>query len=213
MKRMVIIGVVFVLVLSVVGVFLGRYVHNKRSLVTYSVTIPAGSVVTMFRDLGGDGPFSYDSTKPIKRLASSQKVTTKVGIYDFVIDNSSGKYADPTTQVIINSATSNVNINPALSDQELGKLSIDERPAIVSGFNKELSGFNKYYSIDKVVVFGSGEWAGVTMVPKSSQYDPARVVLSKTSGQWKVISKPAIMVVGSSNKSIPEKVVISTNKL
>jgi len=213
MKRFVILGVLYVLCLAGLGVLLGTYVQNKRSLVTYSVTIPAGSVVTMYQDTGGDGPFNYDLKKPIKKLNNSQTMTIKHGIYNFVIDNSSGKFAEDITQVIVNSATSNVNIKPAASDEQLAKITVAERPAITASFNKELSGYTRYYSVDKVAVFGDGEWAGVTLQPNSNQYDPARIVASKVSGKWKVVSRPSILVVGSMYVNVPEDVVVSINKL
>ncbi|HYH36487.1 MAG TPA: hypothetical protein VD706_03240 [Candidatus Saccharimonadales bacterium] len=211
MRRYVPIVILYV-VLLVIGMGLGAFVHHRRSLVSFKVDIPEGATVKIYADQGGDAPFQYDPSKPLFTLSSDKTIQTKVGTYDFVIENA-GDYEQNVTKTIVNSATDEVSINPDLSKAKLDSLLTAESGKIGAALTTKFSDIDRYYTVSKTGLYKHGQWAGVALTPKSNNYDPVRLVLEKSDSGWKVVTDPYIFVLGSLYKEVPPDVVASTNSL
>jgi hypothetical protein len=211
MRVRIFFGVGFVL-LFLLGLVIGSVVQDHRNTVSYFVSIPKGAKVTAYKDVGGDGPYQYDSSKPLLSLSSSQKITTKTGVYDFVISDSSS-YATNVVQTTVNKATASVAVNPDLSDKSLNSLLSINSSQITASLFSSVRSLSSYYSVDKIALYQHGDWAGVTLKPLSPRYDPIRFVLHKDRNGWRVINTPSILVIGSANKTIPPDVVSSVNSM
>ena len=211
MRRYIAVAVCF-LILLVIGMAFGSFVHHRRSLVSFMVDIPAGSTVKIYADQGGDAPFQYDPAKPLFTLASDQTIKTKVGVYDFVIQNTDD-YQTNVEKATVNKATTVVAVDPDFSTAKLEKELVKERPAILGALSAKFSNIDQYYTVTKVQIYNHGEWAGVILTPKSASYDPVRFVLHKNKGVWTVVNDPSILVIGSLYKNIPQNVVSSVNSL
>ncbi|HEX5744316.1 MAG TPA: hypothetical protein VFX84_02600 [Candidatus Saccharimonadales bacterium] len=212
MRRYLVMAAILCLASYGVGLWLGSYVQDKRSMASFKVDIPDGTTVKVFRDLGGDGPFRYDPSKPLFTLTSDRRLITKSGVYDFVIEP--GKdYQVNVVRKTVNTSVRSVAINPAFSQSKLATELAAEKGGILGALFTRLGKAPIYYAVDKLALFEQGEWAGVTLKPKSAKFDPARFVLNKKGGSWRVVNEPSILVIGSLNKSVPPGVVASVNSL
>lgn len=212
MRRYLILAAILCLTSYGAGLWLGAYVQDKRSTVSFKVNIPDGTTVKVFKDLGGDAPFHYDPSKPLFALKTDQRLITKVGVYDFVVEPGED-YRVNVVKKIINEAVGSVTIDPAFSQSKLDAGLAAERGKILSGLFARFAKAPAYYTVDKIALFEHGEWAGVVLKPKSENFDPVRFVLNKRGGSWNVVNEPSILVIGSLNRSVPSGVVASVNSL
>lgn len=210
MRRLIVAAVIIYAALVAGGMAFGSYVHHRRSLMTFKISIPSGSEVKIYADLGGDAPFQYNPAKPLFTVRSGQTITTKVGVYDFVIENATD-YQSNIKKITVNKATTQVSINPDYSTTKLNTMLVQQKGPIVAALNAKFPTLTQYYSVDKVELYKQGEWAGVLLKPLSSTYDPVRLILNETGGKWAVVNQPAIMVLGSLYKNIPPDVASSVN--
>lgn len=195
------------------GCVVGIFVHQQKSKVSYQVDIPAGQTVKVYRDIGGDAPFQYDATKPpLDNLARSQSITTKPGVYDFVLSNSQD-YSAPVVKVTVNEGTKRVSVRPSYSDAKLNALLVEERDGVIDALRRSYGAKADLYVFSVIKLFERGNWAGVTLTPKSSQYDPVRLIFHKQGGVWSVATAPSILVIGSYNPSVPQAVIDQVNAL
>lgn len=208
MNRYTAVAVCYAILLAA-GLGLGAFAHHKRSQVSFGVKIPAGSVVKVYADKGGDGPFQYDPSKPLFSLNTSGKIKTKVGVYDFVIDNGSD-YKTSVRKVTVNKATDSVSIEPDLSEARLASELAKDRGAIIAAVHERFAGLDAYYGVSDVGLYKHGEWAGAVLTPRGD-YDPVRLVLEGRGSNWKVVNEPSVFVLGSLYKNVPADVVSSIN--
>lgn len=211
MRRYLVFAVCFVIMLAA-GMALGSFVHRQRNMVSFAVNIPDGAVVKVYADLGGDAPFQYDADKPLFTLDSDDEIKTKVGVYDFVIQNKED-YQTGVKKVVVNNATTEVSVQPDFSNTKLALELVQNKDQITGALTAKFNDLATYYNIDKMELYKQGQWAGVTLTPKSSAHDPVRFVLGKKDGGWTVVNSPSIFVLGSEYKSVPGDVVSAVNSL
>jgi hypothetical protein len=212
MRRLLILAALFCVAAYAGGMWLGSYVHHKRSIASFAVDIPDGTTVKIYKDKGGDAPFQYDPSKPLSTLTSDRKVSLKIGIYDFVV-TPGNDYAVNVVKETVNRSVKSVRIDPDLSQTKLESMLAGEKGAIAEAVNTRFSKAPLYYSVDKTALYKHGEWAGVLLKPRSAEFDPVRLVLSNKSGSWKVVNEPSILFIGSLYPEVPPEVVSSVNSL
>lgn len=209
------IQIIMVAASLLAGIILAFYLNYKHSFNQVTVSGPVNGKVLVYKDLGGDGAFNYDASKPpLYTVSIGDTLTIKQGLYDFVLDNSEGKYTDNVTRSNITTNTKKVALTPTYTEKELRRLLSSEKSAIQAALTRKYPGITENYTITSEHLYMTGVWYGSVLKPATPNFDTLKVILHKTGGSWKLaIDQPMVSIGQPSNTSIPFAVIDAVDRL
>jgi|GEM_PF-842587 len=211
-----------VLSIAVVAIIVASFFawdyYVTQKLVTLNPS--PGTTITI-----GEGGHELEISKQIVNTSSKQVVRLRSGVY--VVKFAGTKEYQEITQSITISQPTEIK-TPALNytSNKLGQLLKSENLAIQKVIAPTI--LNQNYTIDNGTLFSRGEWYGARLKPAvwynptmavknlepvSGNHDMLRIILTKTSGQWKVAAEPSIIFAIDDYPNIPPDVIRSTNQL
>ncbi|HEY5152563.1 MAG TPA: hypothetical protein VII55_01170 [Candidatus Saccharimonadales bacterium] len=197
-----------------IGVTFGLIVNYRGSFKQVSVKLGANLRLSIYKDLGGDAPYNYNTHgSPLFDLSTNGTVKLKKGVYDFVVNDPSHQYENPITKVVVSDSTSSVTISPFFTDQKLRDLLGSERSTIQQTMLSQYPSLNSFYTIGTDQLYEYGNWYGAVLNPLDAQYDKLHIIMERQGGSWKVEAPPQISIGIPSNPFVPSDVVDSVDQL
>lgn len=197
------------------GIAFGIYKNHQQKFQEVSIKLPRSVKISIYKDLGGDGPFNYDKDKtPLFILESSQKVELEKGIYDLVLDNPSNDYSNPVIKKMVDYGTTQIVVEPAYTDSKLASLLPAARPGALIGLYADYPLIRQNYTISKDALYGFGDWYGAVLQPKDPTQDVLKVMLHEVDNSWKMaVKNPDISIGKPANPGVPPGVLDQLDKL
>jgi hypothetical protein len=178
-----------------------------------TVDPPNGSKITFYKMLSGEEEnLKYDNT-PI--IETSQKATQKIkkGSYVYVVTTSTSDFKTSTIPITIGGEPVSITPKLELSDAKLAAIAQSERENIKGTLLSKYPDSMLHYSVDKISAYGDGTWVGVSLTPKSPDFDTMVAVFNRQQGQLKLVTVPSIVLSKPVYPDIPIDVLSATNRL
>jgi hypothetical protein len=207
-------GLIWAFVAVLIGIALGLITNYRHGFQKVYVKPVNGLQVSIYKDLGGDNAYNYNShNTPLFKLDSPQTIRLKKGVYDFAVSDPTHKFENPITKINIGSDTNNLTIDPLFTDQELTTLLSTKRSAIQQALLNNYPSLFSFYTITSAQLYKYGNWYGAVLSPNSSQFDTLRVIMTYKNGAWRIAANPQINISIPSNPSIPSDVIDAVDQL
>jgi hypothetical protein len=196
------------------GVFFGIYKNHQTSYNNVVVHLPKNVKASIYKDLGGDGPFNYDKNKPLIALQPSQSVKLKRGVYDVVINDPANQYTNPVIKKSVDYGTREISVELNYTDEKLNSLLPEVSSSAQAAIYAAHPSIKQGYIIAKEHLYGLGDWYGAELQPKDPAMDNLKVILRLDNSSWKMaIDDPTISIGQPSNPDIPFEVIKKVDQL
>jgi hypothetical protein len=207
-KKYLLWGIGFLIIVSVIGGVMLFLRDNKN--VTFTIDYPEGSAVISD---------TQDRSKKFATLKNNTSLWLNKKTYYIFFENE-GLNHDPQA-ITVDNATSTVALDPSYSSEKLQSLLAGEQKAIDAEIKKSISS-SVPYTPAKGSLYHRGEWYATTVpVFKASSLDPDianpddvdnyYIVLKKTDNNWKLVSKPSLILTKPDNPNIPDYIIDALN--
>lgn len=210
-----VIKLLLVVVALVGGWIFGNLKNNQLSNVKVQVNVPSATKISVYKDLGGDGPYSFDPSQPLASdLSYSQEVNLSPGTYDLVASDPNHVYVNDISQALVNATTSAISPHLSYTESKLQAMLPGVRAAAQAVLFKTYPTLETNYTVSKDGLFMLGDWYGAVLKPVSPNMDTLRVILESRNGSWTVaVRQPDISIGEPSNPKIPAAVVEAADQL
>lgn len=206
--------IVLALLAVAIGVSWGVYLNQQsfKAQVHFTSVVPGS--IAIYKDLGGDGAYTYNSSQPpVATVKSGQTIDLKKGVYDAVINDTQKQYKDNVIQFTVASAKNEISINPAYSQTKLASLLPAARPEAMAAITKSNPGAMAGYTVGADQVVSDGTWYVAVLKPKNTNFDVLKVIAHKEGSNWVVAATPSISIGRPSHPAIPLEVITAADLL
>jgi hypothetical protein len=205
---------VWLVVALVIGLVAGLVHDYHNTFKKVYVQLNPNLQLSIYKDLGGDDAYAYNTQKPpLLSLDSSQTTKLKKSVYDFVVNDPTHQYENPIIKVVIDNNTNFVGIAPSYTTGKLAELLNSQRATIQRALLSWYPALPSFYTISTEHLYEQGDWYGAVLKPLNPANDQLKVILQNSGGRWKVAAKPQISIGIPSNQSIPPEVIDNLDQL
>ena len=190
MKKLLIIGAILIVIVSVVSIFIA----NMK--VTVSFSLSEGNYTVTVRDKKGG---------EVAKLEKSTSIELKKGEYYYAVEGEG--YDGRSTSFKVDGERT-IKIAPIYLEKYRAATEADERAAIAKLIADTYPSV-KNVSIQSFSINETGEWGYGKLIVSSNTADIYRFVTKRKAGKWVFAAKPSIALYTRDYKDIPEEIIYS----
>ena len=176
--------------------------------------ISTREVIINFKNVSKVG--IYNKENKLQKEVSKSGQSIRLGPGKYTANYTATKDYSSGSQNFNVSGNTNVEINPAYSDEKLQELLKSQQNEIHSVLSASLKGINQYI-IQPGKLYSHGDWYGTVLVYNGDNpyyADSLRVVMHKVKGSWKLVNTlPDIVVSKAIYPGIPNDILDKINRL
>lgn len=181
----------------------------EDSLGSVNISLDPAARAEIVQQLGEDP----GSPKTVKSFQASYHGKLKMGNYA-VVPHAGSDYDNSSTGLIVGANPTTLSIRLDYSDAKLKSFVSGESEAINQAFNAKYPAVSIGYSLQKITLYGRGDWAGALVVPGAANQDSLRAIFQKVNSQWKIVTDPPVISIGTPvYPNIPRDIIVKVNIL
>jgi hypothetical protein len=199
-KKLLMITSVITLVLVLIIILASTFGNSGVVIINFDTTNDAA--IEIFK--------KDDTKKRVITITKPGEIKLKKGSYIGVV--SGNQYQPHQQDFTVSDSVVTVEIIISYTDDRLFDITSREQTNIVNTLKKSLKGFNSATdSISYPKTYRLGDWASVVIQTSRAPADYYHVILKKENGNWRIMTRPEIVLSKINYPSIPEDVLRATN--
>ncbi len=144
-------------------------------------------------------------------VTKPQIVQLKKGTYVSVVSDK--EFKETRSYFEVDKAPTEVAIDFSFTQQRVDSILARSKADIKATVSQSIKGFNTASdSVDGIELYKNGVWGSAYIVKAGYPADYYHVVFRKKDNNWKIMTKPAIVLTASLYPDIPRNIVDSANK-
>ena len=197
------------LTILVVGVGSVIYFSYQNSLGKVVISIDPAASAKIVKQTG-ENPVRETTVRSFQTNFNGK---LKKGSY-LLVTSAGADYSNVRQGFTVGPTTTALSVKLNYSDAKLAQLATTQVPDINAVFNAQYPGMAGRYSLQKIFLYGRGDWAGALVVPTDPNQDTLRVIFQKANNQCKVATVPPVISIGYPvYPNIPRALIVQANNL
>ena len=155
--------------------------------------------------------YSKSQQGVLAEVTKPEIVQLKKGTYVSVVSDKG--FNETRSYFEVDKSPTEVAIDFSFTQQRVDSILSESRAAIKTAVIQSTKGFNTASdSVDGIELYKNGVWGSAYIVKAGYPADYYHVVFRKKDNNWKIMTKPAIVLTASLYPDIPRNIVDSANK-